>query len=118
MIRLLVDQDLNGHILDGLRRRDPTLKLVHARDVDLSEAHDPDFLEWAAAQNLVLLTDDRQTIPGFAYAPDRPAAYAGRLPRQRRHVYRQGPRTNSPRRPLPVRGRIQGYRHVLPDVSS
>jgi predicted nuclease of predicted toxin-antitoxin system len=68
VIRLLVDQNFNGHILDGLRRRDPAVELVHVRDVGLAEALDPDVLERAAAQNRVLLTHDRQTIPAFAYA--------------------------------------------------
>jgi hypothetical protein len=29
---------------------------------------DPAVLEWAAANNRVLLSHDRRTIPGFAYA--------------------------------------------------
>jgi predicted nuclease of predicted toxin-antitoxin system len=67
VIRLLVDQNFNGHIQDGLTRREPTLELVHVRDVGLATAPDPVILDWAAAQDRVLLTHDRRTIPAFAY---------------------------------------------------
>ena len=68
MIRLLVDQNFNGHILDGLTRRDPTVDLTHVRDMGLSAASDATLLEWAATQGRVLLTHDRRTIPRLAYA--------------------------------------------------
>jgi Domain of unknown function (DUF5615) len=68
VIRLLVDQNFNEHILDGLTRRDPGLEFVHVRDVGLAAAPDPVLLEWAATQSRVLLTHDRRTIPPFAYS--------------------------------------------------
>jgi predicted nuclease of predicted toxin-antitoxin system len=68
VIRLLVDQNFNAHIVDGLTRRDSSLDLIHIRDVGLATALDPAVLEWAALQGRVLLTHDRRTIPGFAYA--------------------------------------------------
>ena len=68
MIRLLVDQNFNGHIVDGMTRRDPGLDLVHVRDVGLAAAPDPTILEWAARHDRVLLTHDRRTIPPFAHA--------------------------------------------------
>jgi predicted nuclease of predicted toxin-antitoxin system len=68
VIRLLVDQNVNEHIVDGLARRDPGLDMVHVRDVGLAAAPDPTILEWAATQDRVLLTHDRRTIPPFAYA--------------------------------------------------
>ncbi len=64
-MRLLVEQNFNGHILDGLLRREPELDVVHVRDVGLAEAADPAVLEWAAAQDRILLTHDRRTIPRF-----------------------------------------------------
>ena len=66
MISLLADQNFNEHIVDGLMRRSPTLDVVLARDVDLSEAQDPVVLDWAAIQGRVLLTHDRRTVPAFA----------------------------------------------------
>ncbi len=68
MIRLLVDQNFNGHILDGLTRRDPGLDFLHVRNEGLAAAPDPVLLEWAATQDRVLLTHDRRTIPAFAYS--------------------------------------------------
>jgi hypothetical protein len=65
--RLLVDQNFNGHIVEGLRRRDPDLDLNHVRDVGLEAAPDPTILEWAATQDRVLLTHDRRSIPALAY---------------------------------------------------
>ncbi len=68
MIRLLVDQNFNENIVDGLVRRDSSLDLVHVRDVGLSAVPDATILEWAANQGRILLTHDRRTIPRFAYA--------------------------------------------------
>ena len=68
MIRLLADQNFNERILKGLVRSQPAIDVVHVRDVGLSAAADPEILERAAADGVVLLTHDRQTIPGFAYA--------------------------------------------------
>ena len=68
MISCPVDQNFNEDIVDGLTRRDPTLELVRVRDVGLAATPDPEILEWAANQGMVLLTFDRQTIPSFAYA--------------------------------------------------
>ncbi len=68
MIPLLVDQNFNGRIVDGMAARDPSLDVLHVRDVDLASAPDPTILEWAATHDRVLLTHDRRTIPPFAYA--------------------------------------------------
>jgi predicted nuclease of predicted toxin-antitoxin system len=68
VIPLLADQNFNGHVVEGLKRREPALDLVHVRDVNLSMAPDPAVLEWAAAHGRILLTHDRRTIPPFAHA--------------------------------------------------
>ncbi|MSR59259.1 MAG: hypothetical protein EXS05_16720 [Planctomycetaceae bacterium] len=68
MIRLLVDQNFNGHIQQGLVQRDPGIDLIHVRAVGLAAAPDPTILAWAAEHGRVLLTHDRQTLPAFAYA--------------------------------------------------
>lgn len=47
-------------------QREPSLDLLHVRDVGLAAAPDPTILEWAATQDRVLLTHDRRTIPSFA----------------------------------------------------
>jgi hypothetical protein len=68
VIPLLIDQNFNQHIVEGLTRRDAGLDLLHVRDIGLEAAPDPEILEWAAEHDCVLLTHDRRTIPPFAYA--------------------------------------------------
>jgi hypothetical protein len=67
MLRLLADENFNGHIVRGLFRRRPELELVRVQDVGLAEADDPTILEWSAVHNRILLTHDRATVPDFAY---------------------------------------------------
>jgi predicted nuclease of predicted toxin-antitoxin system len=67
MLRLLSDENFNGEIIRGLVRAQPDLDLMRVQDVGLLGADDPPILEWAAANNRVLLTHDRATMPAFAY---------------------------------------------------
>ena len=67
MLRLLADENFNGHIVRGLFRRRPELDLVRVQDVGLGEADDPTILEWTAVHNRILLTHDRATVPDFAH---------------------------------------------------
>ncbi len=67
MLRLASDADVHGEIIRGLRRRLPDIDLVRARDALLEGTPDPEVLAWAAAENRVLLTNDRNTMVGFAY---------------------------------------------------
>jgi predicted nuclease of predicted toxin-antitoxin system len=66
MLRLVSDENFNGKIVGGLLRRQPDLDLVRAQDVGLSNAKDPEILEWAAQDQRILLTHDRKTMPVFA----------------------------------------------------
>ncbi len=68
MLRLLSDENFNGDIVRGLLLRRPDLNLLRVQDIGLSEADDPAILEWAAANNRIVLTHDRATMPDFAYA--------------------------------------------------
>jgi Domain of unknown function (DUF5615) len=68
VIALLVDQNFNEHILDGLTRHEATLEFTHVRDIGLAAAPDSTLLEWAAEHGLVLLTHDRKTIPRLVHA--------------------------------------------------
>ncbi len=67
MLVLVADENFNNDILRGLLRRDPSLDIVRLQDVGLTGATDPQILEWAAQENRVLLTHDRNTITKFAY---------------------------------------------------
>ncbi len=67
MLRLAADEDFNGRIVRGLRRREPGLGLVRVQDTEVFGAPDPEVLEWAAADSRVLLTHDVSTMTAFAY---------------------------------------------------
>src|SRR5438067_6820808 len=67
MLRLASDADVHGEILRGLRRRLPEIDLVRVQDALPEGAPDPEVLAWAAAQNRVLIPNDRNTMVGFAY---------------------------------------------------
>lgn len=67
MLRLASDVDVHGDILRGLRRRRPDIDLVRVQDALPERTRDPDVLAWAAADNRVLITNDRNSMVGFAY---------------------------------------------------
>jgi predicted nuclease of predicted toxin-antitoxin system len=67
VIKLLTDENFDGDILRGLLRRMPELDVVHVQDVGLVETPDPKILAWAAGDERILLTHDRDTVPGYAY---------------------------------------------------
>jgi predicted nuclease of predicted toxin-antitoxin system len=67
MLPLAADADLNGHIIRGLRRREPSIDLVRVQDVGLRTADDPVILEWAAQEGRILVTQDENTMVGFAW---------------------------------------------------
>jgi predicted nuclease of predicted toxin-antitoxin system len=68
MMRLLSDENFNGDIVRGLLLRHPDVDLLRVQDVGLEGADDPSILEWVAANNRIVLTHDRATMPDFAYA--------------------------------------------------
>lgn len=67
MLRLASDADVNGEIIRGLRRRLPEIDLVRVQDALPEGAPDPEVLAWAAEANRALITNDRNTMVGFAY---------------------------------------------------
>ena len=67
-MRLVSDENFNREIVRGPLLRRPDLDLCRVQDVGLQEADDPTILEWAAANNRIVLTHDRATMPDFAYA--------------------------------------------------
>jgi hypothetical protein len=67
MLRLASDADVNGEIIRGLHRRVPEIDLVRAQDFLPEGTRDPEVLAWAAAENRILITNDRNTMVGFAY---------------------------------------------------
>ena len=69
MLRLLFDQNFDKDVLRGLQRRITGLEAITAYEAGLSEADDPALLAWAAAENRIVVTHDRKTMP--AHAGDR-----------------------------------------------
>ncbi len=67
MLRLASDADVNGEILRGLLRRMPEIDLARVQDTLPEGTPDPAVLAWAASENRVLITNDRNTMVGFAY---------------------------------------------------
>lgn len=67
MLRLASDADVNGEIVRGLRRRLPEIDLLRVQDALPEGTPDPDIPAWAATENRVLITNDRNTMVGLAY---------------------------------------------------
>ena len=67
MIRFAADENLNRKLVTGLQRRTQSLDIVRVQDAGLRGADDPTVLEWAAAENRVLLTHDVGTMSRYAY---------------------------------------------------
>jgi hypothetical protein len=67
MLRLVSDADVHGEIVRGLRRRRSKIDLVRVQDALPEGTPDLAVLAWAAAENRVLITNDRKTMVGFAY---------------------------------------------------
>jgi predicted nuclease of predicted toxin-antitoxin system len=66
MLRLASDADVHGDIVRGLRRRCPAIDLTRVQDALAEGTPDPEVLAWAASENRVLITNDRNTMIGFA----------------------------------------------------
>ena len=62
MLRLLIDEDIHGAIVDGLRKRQPAVDLVRVQDVGLAHAPDAVILAWAAEQERVVVSVDKKTL--------------------------------------------------------
>jgi Domain of unknown function (DUF5615) len=67
MLKFVADENLNYDIVRGVRRRNPVIDIVRVQDIGLPGADDPSVLEWAARDNLVLLTHDVTTMTHYAY---------------------------------------------------
>jgi hypothetical protein len=66
-MKWLSDENFHGDIVRGLFLRQPNLDLVRIQDIGLRAVDDPAILDWAAANDRIVLTHDRATMPNFAY---------------------------------------------------
>ena len=67
MIRFLVDENFNGKIVRGIRRKHPDVDIVRVQDTSVYQMPDPQVLEWAAQQGYILLTHDVETMTAHAH---------------------------------------------------
>lgn len=67
MLRVFVDQDFDHDILRGLRLHLPDLEAITALQAGLARKSDSEILAWAAEENRVVLTHDRNTMTAHAY---------------------------------------------------
>ncbi len=58
MIRLAADEDFNNLIVRGVRRRLPEIDFVRVQDCGLRSEPDGAVLDWAAAEDRILVTHD------------------------------------------------------------
>jgi hypothetical protein len=62
--RFQADADFNQRIVLGLRRREPSIDFLDARDGGVVGASDSAVLRIAAESGRILISDDRKTTPG------------------------------------------------------
>ncbi len=67
MLTFLADENFNGDIVRGLRRRQSELDILRMQELGLRGIDDPALLEQAAQRGRVLLTHDVTTITHFTY---------------------------------------------------
>ena len=64
MLRFLADENFNNVIVRGLQSMLPDVDVTTVQWLGMDGTPDPAVLEWAAANERVLLTHDWRTMPG------------------------------------------------------
>ena len=67
MIRFLADENFDGPVLAGIRRKHPHVQIQSIQELGMSGMPDPDILEWATERNMVVLSRDLSTMPAYGY---------------------------------------------------
>lgn len=65
--RFLADENIDGDLVLGLKRRVGGIDIVRVQEVGLLTLDDPTILQWAADEGRVLISRDIKTIPTFAH---------------------------------------------------
>ena len=65
-LKYLFDEDLNGRIVRGVRRRLPNLDSTTVQEAALRDPSDPAVLEWAAGEARVVVSHDHRTMRAYA----------------------------------------------------
>ncbi len=66
MNQFLWDENANEDALRAWRQRDPDRDILTVHAAGLSQSSDAEVLEWAALHRRVVVTQDRNTLPGIA----------------------------------------------------
>jgi hypothetical protein len=66
--RFLADQDFNEQIITGVLRREPAIEFLRLRDIGLDRRPDAEVLAFAAAQGMLLVSHDVNTMIDEAFA--------------------------------------------------
>ena len=66
MLRLLIDENINHHILRGLKLRLPQIDYVLVRQIGMAGSPDWELLRWAAREKRIIVTHDRNTMIPYA----------------------------------------------------
>jgi predicted nuclease of predicted toxin-antitoxin system len=74
LIRFGADEDLDNHIVRGLRHARPGTDVMRVQDAGLRGARDENVLAWAAETGRVLLSHDASTATVAAYTRIRDGA--------------------------------------------
>ena len=79
-VRFLADHDLNEHIVAGVRRREPAIEFLRVRDAGLQTRPDPEILDYAHREQLILVSHDVNTMTvAAAHRLDNSLGLAGLL---------------------------------------
>lgn len=63
----LADQNLDDLIVESVLRAEPSVRFLRAREVGLRKATDDVVLAYAAANSLIVISHDVNTMVGFAH---------------------------------------------------
>jgi hypothetical protein len=66
--RFLADHDFNEHIIRGVTQREPAIDFWRLRELGLERSADDEVLDYAAANQLIVVSHDIRTMPGAARA--------------------------------------------------
>lgn len=61
----MADEDLDAHITEGLRSREPAVDILDAKNAGLRGAKDPILLELAEQQGRIVVSHDRRTMTRY-----------------------------------------------------
>src|SRR3954447_24203119 len=65
--RFLADEDIRHRIVLAVKRREPAIEFFTVQEVGLSKRPDPEILEYAAEEDVIVVSHDVNTMSSAAY---------------------------------------------------